>query len=212
MPTLTTLAVFSVAALALLLIPGPVVLFTMARSIEQGWRAGLVSVVAAGVGDGVHVLAAALGLSALILSSALAFEVVKYAGAGYLIYLGIVTLRAAATTPTVVEHTSASAARVFIQALTVTVLNPKTALFFLAFLPQFVDAAQGAMMTQILVLGGLFVALGIVTNSGYAFVAGSARALFQRKPHLRHMQQRLAGVVYIVLGIGTALAGGSKGK
>ncbi|NTU81335.1 MAG: LysE family translocator [Chloroflexales bacterium] len=210
MPTPTTLAWFAVAALALLLIPGPVVLFTIARSVERGWRAGLVSTLAAGVGDSCHVLAATLGLSALLLSSALAFAVVKYAGAAYLVYLGIMALRSRPAPPT--EALAMPASRIFVQGVIVSVLNPKTALFFLAFLPQFVAPAQGPIPAQILILGALFVTLGVVVNTGYALLAGGARALFQGNPALVAAQQRLAGVIYLILGITAAFAGASKAK
>ena len=126
----STVALFIVAALALLLIPGPSVLYIVARSVNQGRRAGLVSAAGVGAGSLVHVSAATLGLSALLLSSALAFAAVKYLGAAYLIYLGIRTLRARAAP----EETSAPArrslGRIFLQGVVVNTLNPKTALFY----------------------------------------------------------------------------------
>ncbi len=133
---------FITAAMALLLIPGPVVLYTVARSINQGRRAGFVSVLAAGIGDLCHVIAATLGLSAILLSSALAFSIVKYAGAAYLIYLGVRTLMTRPDPDQQISAPPQRLMRIFSQGIVVSVLNPKTALFFLAFLPQFVQPSS----------------------------------------------------------------------
>jgi threonine/homoserine/homoserine lactone efflux protein len=212
MPSPATLALFVVAALALLLIPGPVVLYTIARSISQGRRAGLISVLGAGLGNMTHVLAATLGLSALIASSALAFSVVKYAGAVYLVYLGVRTLVARN------EATSAAAvapqplSQIFAQGVTVSVLNPKTALFFLAFLPQFVVPGHGATSLQILILGSLFVGLGILTDSSYALLASALGGRLYRAPAALRFQRYFAGGVYIALGVATALGGAEESK
>ena len=212
MPETSTLVLFVVAAMALLLIPGPVVLYTVARSINQGRRAGFVSVLAAGVGDLCHVIAATLGLSAILLSSALAFSIVKYAGAAYLIYLGVRTLM---TRPDPDQQVSAAPqrlAQIFSQGMVVSVLNPKTALFFLAFLPQFVQPARGAASLQILVFGLIFVGLGIATNSIYALLAGSAGAWLKGSRAFLQGQRYFAGGVYIVLGLTTALTGSQKSR
>lgn len=142
MPNLPTLALFALASLALLAIPGPVVLYTVARSIQGGRRAGFASCGGVALGDFVHVLAAAVGLSALLLSSALAFQVVKFAGAAYLIYLGIKTLLDRSGDAGLPEAAPRPLPQVFRQGIVVAALNPKTALFFLAFLPQFVDPAR----------------------------------------------------------------------
>ena len=203
-----TVLLFALAGLALLLVPGPVVLFTVARSLEQGRSGGLASVAAAGVGDCCHVLAAAAGLSALLLSSALAFDVVKYAGAAYLIFLGLRTLLARAGG----AHAQAPLRpqplrRIFRQGLAVAVLNPKTALFFLAFLPQFVDPARGAVTLQILLLGALFVSMGVCTNSLYVLLASSASGLLKNNRRAQTGQKYIAGGVYLALGVTTALVG-----
>jgi threonine/homoserine/homoserine lactone efflux protein len=210
MPEGTTIVLFLIAALTLLLIPGPVVLYTVARSIHQGRRAGFVSVLAAGIGDFCHVIGATLGLSALLLSSALAFNVVKYAGAIYLVYLGIRTLlsREEAHHGTMIQPLRLS--RVFTQGLVVSVLNPKTALFFLAFLPQFVHPVQGAAAAQILLFGTLFVALGVCTNSIYALLAGTAGNWLKGNRHFARTQRYVSGGVYIALGLTTALTGTEK--
>ena len=212
MPDVTTIMLFSVAAIALLLVPGPVVLYVVARSINQGRRAGFMSVLGAGVGHFGHVLAATLGLSAILLTSALAFNVVKYAGAVYLIYLGIRTLlsREEQVAPTV--GSGRSFTRIFSHGAMVSALNPKTALFFLAFLPQFVNPTNGAATVQILFLGTLFVFLGICTNSLYVFIADATRSLLQGSRMFLKIQHYLAGSVYVALGVTTALAGAEKSQ
>ena len=203
-----TVLLFALAGLALLLVPGPVVLFTVARSLEQGRSGGLASVAAAGVGDCCHVLAAAAGLSALLLSSALAFDVVKYAGAAYLIFLGLRTLLARdKRLPGDMLIRPQPLRRIFRQGLAVAVLNPKTALFFLAFLPQFVDPARGAVTLQILLLGALFVSMGVCTNSLYVLLASSASGLLKNNRRAQTGQKYIAGGVYLALGVTTALVG-----
>ena len=166
---------FGLAALALLLIPGPSVLFVVFQSAEQGRRVGLASVAGIHLGSLVHVAAASAGLSALIVASSLAFSVVKYAGAAYLIYLGIRKLldRDAETQ---VEREPEPLRRAVVRGMVVNVLNPKTALFFLAFLPQFVVPDRGGVWSQALVLGFIFVGLGLITDSLYALAAGTSAA------------------------------------
>ncbi|MCG8352775.1 MAG: LysE family translocator [Chloroflexales bacterium] len=210
MPNLTSLTLFATTALVLLLIPGPVVLYTLARSINQGRRAGLISVVAVGVGDFCHVLMATAGLSAILLTSATAFNLVKYAGAAYLIYLGIRTLRTRDKAANVEHIVAASLSRIFSQGLIVSVLNPKTALFFLAFLPQFVDYSQGNAIIQILTLGTLFVLMGMATNSVYALASATASSWIKGNRAFQRGQKYFAGGAYIVLGVATAVSGSNK--
>ncbi len=148
------LPLFLFASLILLLTPGPAVLYIIARSVDQGRAAGLVSVLSVEIGNFFHVLAATFGLSAILLSSATAFAIVKYLGAAYLIYLGIRKLfsrEEAAAAPTV---ESQSLRRAFWQGILVAALNPKTALFFFAFLPQFADSARGPIAPQMFGLAG----------------------------------------------------------
>src|SRR5689334_15064339 len=142
LPDPTHYALFIAGTIALLITPGPAVLYVVTRSVDQGRRAGFVSVLGLQGGTFFHVLGAALGLSAILLSSALAFDVVKYLGAGYLIYLGIRKLRAPAYNPTVIRTEPIPLRRVFSQGILVNILNPKTALFFFAFLPQFVNRSE----------------------------------------------------------------------
>jgi threonine/homoserine/homoserine lactone efflux protein len=201
-PDSTSLWLFSLAALALLAIPGPAVLYIVVQSAEQGRRVGLASVAGVHLGSLVHVAAATAGLSAIIVASALAFSVVKFAGAAYLIYLGIRKLLAREER-VAVDRGRESLQRAFLRGAMVNVLNPKTAIFFLAFLPQFVDADRGAVWSQALVLGLVFVALGFVSDSLYALAAGSAAGLLRRR---RTVMRYGSGLVYIGLGATAALA------
>jgi threonine/homoserine/homoserine lactone efflux protein len=201
-PDSASLWLFSVAALALLAVPGPAVLYIVIQSAEQGRRVGLASVAGIHLGTLVHVAAAALGLSALIVASAVAFSVVKYAGAAYLVYLGIRKLLERDSPPSL-EHRREPLGRAFMRGVVVNVLNPKTALFFLAFLPQFVDADSGGVWSQALVLGIVFVGLGLVTDSLYALAAGTVGGLIRRK---RRALRYGSGVVFIGLGATAALA------
>jgi threonine/homoserine/homoserine lactone efflux protein len=206
----TNLMLFIPAALALLLLPGPAVLYIVARSMEQGRKAGLVSVAAIETGNLFHAIAAALGLSAIRLSSALAFDLVKYLGAAYLIYLGIrkLTSRDEAEQPQNGERKSLG--RIYSQGVVVAILNPKTALFFFAFLPQFVDATRGAVGLQFLLLGLIFVGIAIVTDSLYALAAGTAGRWLRGSVRYLRLQRYFSGTVYIGLGMAAAL--GSSGN
>jgi threonine/homoserine/homoserine lactone efflux protein len=201
-PDSTSLWVFGLAALALLAIPGPAVLYIVVQSAEQGRRVGLASVAGVHLGTLVHVAAATVGLSALIVASSLAFSVVKYAGAAYLVYLGVRKLfqRDAETR---VERTREPLRRAFVRGTIVNALNPKTALFFLAFLPQFVAPDRGGVWSQALVLGFVFVGLGLVTDSLYALAAGTVAGLLRRK---RNAVRYGSGAVFIALGATAAFA------
>ncbi len=203
---LPNLPVFLIAALILLLTPGPAVLYIVARSLDQGRRAGLVSVLSIEVGNSVHVLAAAVGLSALLLSSALAFSIVKYLGAAYLIYLGLRRLLARDAVQPAAGLQRQSLRRIFRQGVIVAVLNPKTALFFLAFLPQFVDSSKGSVTAQLLTLGCLFVLMAIVTDSLYALLAGTAGQWLKGTRSFARAERYVVASVYICLGITAALA------
>ena len=164
------------ASLALLIVPGPSVLYIVTRSMDQGKAAGLVSVLGIHTGTIVHVAAAALGLSAILASSAVAFQIVKYAGAAYLIWLGVKALRERHQEASEGRDRERSLGRIYAQGVVVNVLNPKTALFFLAFLPQFVDVGE-PVTAQVLVLGLTFILLGFVSDGSYAAVrAGRADA------------------------------------
>ena len=201
------LALFVVAALALLLVPGPAVLYVVARSIHEGRRAGIASVLGIHVGTLFHIAAATLGLSAIVLSSAVAFTAVKVAGAVYLVALGVWTLVSRRAETEVALGGDRNLRRAFAQGVVVNVLNPKTALFFLAFLPQFVDADAAHPALQIAFLGLLFAALGLVTDSLWALAAGTAGGMLRSSRAYVRVQRYVTGGVYIGLGVATALAG-----
>jgi threonine/homoserine/homoserine lactone efflux protein len=210
MPDLSTLALFAVAAVTLLVIPGPAVLYIVTRSVDQGRAAGLASVCGVHVGTLVHVAAAALGLSALLVSSATAYHTVRWLGAAYLIWLGIRRLLAKDAPSGSVEGPHASRLglrRIFAQGVVVNVLNPKTALFFLAFLPQFVDVSRGSVPLQVVVFGVAFVLLGLVSDGTYALLASTGAGWLRRRPRVARTSRLVSGGVLISLGVTTALAG-----
>ena len=205
MPDAPTLAAFALAAVALLVVPGPAVLYIVTRSVDQGRAAGLVSVAGIHVGTLVHVGAAAAGLSALLVSSSAAYTAVTWAGAAYLIGLGLRRLRAGGGDAGRAAPARRSLAATFRQGVVVNVLNPKTALFFFAFLPQFIDPAAGPVAAQAVLLGALFVVLGMVSDGAYALAAaavGHRLRAGRRADRLR----RASGAVYVGLGV-LALAG-----
>ena len=207
MPDATTFALFAAASLAFLVIPGPSVFYIVTRGLAQGRRAAVTSMLGVQAGVLVHVVAAAFGVSALIASSATAFTIVKYAGAAYLVLLGVRKLLARDDGDTEPEPVgSSSGSRLFWQGVIVNVLNPKTALFFLAFLPQFVDPAAGPVAPQMLVLGTLLVGLGVLSDGTYALLAARAGQSLRRAAARRRRLERLSGGVFICLGAVAALA------
>lgn len=202
---LSNLSIFLIAALILLLTPGPAVLYIVARSLDQGRLAGFVSVLSIEVGNFVHVLAATLGLSAILVSSALAFSIVKYLGAAYLIYLGVRRLFSHEAGLQQSEFKRQGLGRIFRQGVLVATLNPKTALFFFAFLPQFVDSSKGSITLQLLTLGCMFVIMAIVTDSLYALLAGTIGLWLKRTRSFLRIERYVVGSVYIGLGFTAAL-------
>jgi threonine/homoserine/homoserine lactone efflux protein len=206
----TRCGVFVLAALLLLLTPGPAVLYIVARAIDQGRRAGLVSMLGVHVGTLVHIAAAAVGVSALLAASAAAFSVVKYLGAAYLVYLGVRRILTRTPSGPAGPGREAQLRRAFLDGVVVNVLNPKTALFFLAFLPQFVDVTRGHVGAQILVLGGIFVALGLITDGGYALTAGTAARWLRGHPGFLASERWISASMYIGLGVAAALTSGRQ--
>jgi threonine/homoserine/homoserine lactone efflux protein len=198
-PSASTLALFALAAIALIAIPGPNMIYVATRSMSDGRRAGIASALGLLTGTLIYVAAAAAGVSAVIASSDVAFDALRYLGAAYLIYLGVRALvpreRPAAEAP--------PGRRAYGQAIVVQLLNPKVALFFLSFLPQFVDPERGPVATQVLVLGAVLGTLGFAMDCGYAFLAGAAAKRFSGL-------QRLSGPVYIALGAAAVLTGGRR--
>ena len=205
-PDPSRLALFVGAALLLLVVPGPSVLYVVTQSVSHGRRAGIASVAGITTGTLVHIAAATVGLSALLASSAVAFDVVKYLGAAYLIVVGLRRLLG-------LEHAAEKRARptrdlgrLYRQGIVVNTLNPKTALFFLAFLPQFVDPSHGAAWAQILALGLLFAALGFCSDGVWAVVAGTLGDRLRRSRRFPSVQRYVSGSVFVGLGAVAALS------
>jgi len=216
LPAPGQLALFLAASLALTLTPGPAVLFIVARTLGQGRSAGLRSVAGIGLGNGVHAAATSLGLAALLASSPLAFTAVRLAGGAYLVVLGVRRLlrRDPAGGPASLLGPSgpsgpaaaAPAGGVLRQAFLVAVLNPKTALFFLAFLPQFADPRAGPRPGQLLLLGAIFIAVAVTTDSGYVLAADGLGRALRRHPGFAAGERWVSGAVFVGLGLLAALA------
>ena len=210
LPDLPALALFFAASLILLVTPGPAVFYIVARSIDQGRVAGVVSTLGVAAGSCVHSLASALGVSAILASSATAFTLVKLIGAGYLIYLGVRKFLLPDPVETDLAVERSRLREIFAQGLVVNVLNPKTALFFLAFLPQFVDVSKGHVALQMILLGVMFAALGILSDGAYAIAAGTFGQWLKRHTGVLKAQRYFAGSVYLGLGVLTAATGNGK--
>jgi len=204
---MSTLLVFGLAAGLIVAIPGPNHLYIVARSVGQGRRAGLVSAFGVETGTLVHIAAAALGISSIIATSAVAFSIVKYAGAAYLVYLGVRTLLRSVEPEAAPSTTPHPLGQVYREGILVNVLNPKVGLFFLAFLPQFVDTSRGSTAVQIVVLGVLMMLLGLASDVGYALAGGALGRLLSRHPRYRRRQHYATGCVYVGLGAAAALSG-----
>ncbi|NQW09917.1 MAG: LysE family translocator [Alphaproteobacteria bacterium] len=201
MPSLETLIVFTIAAMVLNISPGPSNLYVMARSVAQGPRAGVVAAFGLAAGALLHTAAAAFGLSALVMASAEAFTVLKWVGAGYLIWLGISHWRAARTArPTIDRPASRPLPVIFRQSALVEVMNPKTALFYLALLPQFVDPAAGSVVTQSLVLGVIATVTAIPCDALVAVASGTVSRRMAASPWIARVQERVSGTLLIGLG------------
>jgi threonine/homoserine/homoserine lactone efflux protein len=212
MPDASTFALFVAAALALLLVPGPAVIYVVARSVEGGRLRGLVSVLGVELGTLLHVVFAAAGLSAIVVSSAAAFSVVKWLGAAYLVWLGLRQIlgRDGGDEEPALSGGGENRLRIFSQSVLVQVLNPKVALFFLAFLPQFVDPSRSAAWTQVVVLGTTLATLGLFTDGLYALLGGTAGEWIRKQragAGLRRAGRYVTGGVYIALGAVAAVSG-----
>jgi threonine/homoserine/homoserine lactone efflux protein len=205
-PTASTIALFVLASVALAIVPGPAVAYIVTQSIDQGRRAGLVSALGVASGGLVHVAAATVGVSALIASSATAFTIVKLVGAAYLIAVGIRRILSARGEETERRALRAPLRRIYRQGVIVNVLNPKTALFFLAFLPQFVDPERGAVWTQVAVLGVVFVLVAVLSDMTYALVSDAIAGRLRRTGTGAKVRRWLTGGVFVALGITAAAA------
>ncbi|PJG50133.1 lysine transporter LysE [Bradyrhizobium forestalis] len=202
---LATLMTYILIVLGFVFIPGPATLLTMARAASSGTKVGIATGAGIAAGDLVHTAFAIVGLSAIIATSAMLFSIVKYAGAGFLIYLGIRAMLEKAS-PGITGPTSAiTAAHAFRQAIVTEVLNPKTALFFLAFLPQFVRPDNGPVVLQLATLGIVFVLLGLVSTIVFAVGAGRLGQLLRRHPAIVRWQGKVVGAIYCAVGVRLAL-------
>lgn len=202
------IAAFAAASIVLLVIPGPAVLFIVNRSVTDGRTVGLAAVAGVQLGTFVHAVGAAAGLSAVLATSAVAFTAVKWLGAGYLVYVGIRTL---ATRPAALDpnRPGMSVRRAFGQGFVVNLFNPKIALFFLSFLPQFIRPDDGRPAVQAIVLGLVFCTLGVLSDSSYSLLASSLRTVLVKGRALPFVQRYVAGTVFVGLGVVAATASGT---
>ncbi len=200
LPTSSLLFAFVVASLVLAITPGPGVLYIVARSVSQGSRSGLASVAGVALGNFGNAIAASFGLAALFAVSSLAFTVVKFAGAAYLVYLGVQALRAPPNPVGAVHVNAVNLHRVFRDGFVVALLNPKTTIFFAAFLPQFIDP-KGSVAAQSMMLGAIFVAIAAVTDSLYALAASRIAPMFSRARNASAIGRYVSGFTYIAMGL-----------
>lgn len=213
MPTTATLIAFAAAALALVVIPGPNLIYIITRGIQQGRRAALVSSLGVQAGMVVHIVLAAVGLSALVARSPLLYDALRYAGAAYLVWMGIALLRRrreAVEGPVALRPAPMRA--LFLHGMAVNLLNPKVILFVLALLPQFVDPARGSTATQILVLGAVMITVAMISDGAYALASGSLGVWLSRRPAAERQRDRASGVVYLLLGLIVALTGSGSAE
>lgn len=201
----TTLLTYLAILLGFVLIPGPAVLLTLARASTSGTRVGLATGLGIAVGDFIHTLLAVVGISAVVLASATLFTLVKYLGALYLVYLGIRAMATKVDNDFSVGSQALRPGVAFRQAVLAEVLNPKSAMFFLAFLPQFVHPENGAIWSQMTILGLLFVLMGLLTNIGVAFSAGHLGRYLRRTPAIARWQGKFVGSIYCAMGVRVAL-------
>lgn len=211
MPDIGSIITFGVASVALLLIPGPAVIYILNRSVSDGREVGLAAVAGLELGNMVHVVAASAGLSAVLATSATAFNTVKWLGAGYLVFVGVRTLLMRPATMSG-DSTSVSLKRSFTQGVVVNTLNPKVALFFVSYLPQFIDADKGAAWSQALVLGTVFVLIGCCTDGMYALTASALRNKLLTGRALPIVQRYVAGTVFVALGVMAATTSPASSK
>lgn len=213
MPTPETFATFALASAALILLPGPNLIYIVTRGIAQGRSAALASAVGVELGTLVHIAAAALGVSVILARSAAAFTTVKLLGAAYLIYLGVKALRGEDEISVSEERVeAASPARLLRRGILINVLNPKVAIFFLAFFPQFIDPGRGPALVQTLALGLVFFLLALALDLAYAVLAGRVGTWLRSRPRILGYQRYVSGSVYIGLGAAAALSNAGEGS
>lgn len=199
-----TLLVYITILLGFVFIPGPATLLTLARTTASGTKAGIATSFGIAVGDAIHTVMAIIGISAILMTSALLFTLVKYLGAAYLVYLGIKAILSKAE----LNHSPSQTVKVqttFKQALLTEVLNPKTALFFVSFLPQFVNPQTGSVSTQLAILGALFIIAGLISTITVALCAGWLSKRLRNNSAVMRWQGKAVGAIYCGLGIRLAL-------
>lgn len=199
MPSVETLTVVALASIVLVVVPGPAVIYILTRSVSQGRAAGLVSAIGVNLGSALHVVGAVIGLSVLLATSALAFSVVKWAGVAYLAWIGIRTLMRPDVRFEIAEASPDSLRRILLQGVVVNVLNPKVAMFFLAFLPQFVDPGDPDAALQSLVLGMTLVTIGLISDTLYALAGGAIGSWLRRRPGAARVTRTASGATYLTL-------------
>lgn len=202
---LSTAIAYMAVVFGFVFIPGPATLLTIARATSSGTRVGIATGGGIAAGDVFHTVMAMVGISAIIATSATLFSIVKYIGAAYLVYLGIRAIIEKVPTDPTAGALATSAGKAFRQAVLTEVLNPKTALFFLAFLPQFVRPENGSVMVQLAVLGIIFVMLGLFSTVVFAVSAGRLDGFLRRNPTVLKWQGKVVGGIYCALGVRLAL-------
>ncbi|ARP66587.1 LysE family translocator [Mesorhizobium sp. M7A.F.Ca.CA.001.09.2.1] len=202
---LTTLIAYIAVVLGFVFIPGPATLLTIARATSSGTKVGIATGAGIAAGDVFHTVMAMIGISAIIAASATLFSVIKYIGAAYLVYLGIRAIIEKTPANPAAGALAISAGKAFRQAVLTEVLNPKTALFFLAFLPQFVRPENGSVMLQMTALGVIFVILGLFSTVVFAVSAGRLGTFLRRNPSVLRLQGKVVGGIYCALGVRLAL-------
>lgn len=207
MPSLETLTVVALASVVLVVVPGPAVIYILTRSVSQGRAAGLASSLGVNLGSAIHVVAAVAGLSVVLASSAVAFSVVKWAGVAYLAWIGVRTLMRRDEAFDVAVAEPDSLRQIFVQGVVVNVLNPKVAMFFLAFLPQFIDPNDPRAAFQSLVLGMVLVVIGLISDSIYALAGGAVGGLLRDRPGAARAARIGSGATYLALAALAARAG-----
>ncbi|UZR95217.1 LysE family translocator [Chondrinema litorale] len=206
-PELENILLFITAATILIVIPGPAVLYIMAKSMEQGYKAGIASVLGIGLGGMVHVVAAGVGVSAILVASATAFSILKYLGAFYLIYLGIKKLFDKTPFHQQIQVEKKKVlSRIFYEGIIVNVLNPKAAIFFFAFLPQFISVGRGGVTSQIFILGFLFILIALASDLMYVFISGKFANWMRNSAFYAKFHKYIIGFIYIFLGLVTLTA------
>ena len=195
---------FLVATFIIAIVPGPDMAFIVSRSVSEGKTAGIATAIGMQVGVLFHILLAAFGLSAILLKSALVFQIIKYIGAGYLIYLGIQTIRDKKGINITIQESQGGIRKAFWQGAITDIFNPKVALFFLTFLPQFISPSMGNTFLQFIVLGVIFGCLTLVVDVGYSIIASSIRNVLVKNKTAMLWQKIVSG--FTLIGLGTLLA------